>query len=157
MKLLYAIACTAIAAWIIGPLTINRLLQGSGSDTLLPLAGPAPGVSSFRLEPGLAAWSDAAHYIHHRESHEGTDPNCRVVGPDGEMGEYRQRPIFVRDIKRLTGRTYDPWNPSEAHWATCVALAHYAPLAGLGPDDGEELAAMYRLGFAGYMDKENER
>ena len=72
------------------------------------------------------------------------------------MGEYRQRPIFVRDIERLTGRTYDPWNPAEAHWATCVAFAHYAPLAGLTPDDGDLLWQLYRRGYEGFVDWQGE-
>ena len=69
----------------------------------------------------------------------------------------QQTPRFVRDIKRLTGKTYDPHNLAEAMWAACIFMDHYAPLAGLTPRDGDKLAAMYRFGFAGYMDRQGER
>jgi len=126
-------------------------------------AGPASAGFSFPLEPGLAdldigsidPWGPVLSYIHWCETRQGSAA-YPDIGPHGERGEYQQTPIFVADILRLTGRTYDPRDPAQARWAARVWLEHYAPLAGLGPDDGEELAKLYRYGYAGYMELQGE-
>ena len=145
MKTIHLILGVAVCTIIIHTMTLSRLeLPAAYEAGMAATVGPA--------DP----WADALDYIHWRESRQGQALNGKVVGPCGEMGEYQQTPIFRADIERLTGRTYDPRRPRSARWAARVWLMHYAPLAGLTPDDGEELAKLYRYGYAGYMELQGE-
>ena len=42
-------------------------------------------------------------YIWQRESRRGEDKRCWEIGPDGEYGEFQITPIFVRDVRRISG------------------------------------------------------
>lgn len=89
-------------------------------------------------------------YVHYRESRCGKDPKCRrgIIGPAGEEGEYQITPIFVKDVKRISGLTIDPYCNDSCRGGITVWLSHYAPV--VGAVSIEERYELYRRGPGGY-------
>lgn len=89
-------------------------------------------------------------YIHFRESRCGQDPRCRrgIIGDAGERGEYQVTPIFVEDVKRLSGLTIDPYDNDSCRGGITVWLGHYVPI--VGATTIEQQYELYRRGAKGY-------
>jgi len=99
---------------------------------------------------------DCLDYIVWAESRNGTDPNCQpgIVGPAGELGPWQVTPIYVADIKRLTGEVLDPYDCQACREAARVYLQHYMRYVAVETIcDAHEL---YRRGLTGYRNWKGE-
>ena len=83
-------------------------------------------------------WAAVLDRIHARESSRGLADTSRP-GPAGEMGEYQVTPIFIADVRRITGRAFDPYDPNDTRRAIIAWLTHY-----LGPAGHADPARCYR-------------
>ena len=96
--------------------------------------------------------------IHGQESNFGSDKTCLVRKPTGEIGEFQIRPIFERDIKRITNGRFavNPSNSGSSRVAVYIWLKHYLPRAEKRHGrrmTTEEVLEMYRTGYSGYCKK----
>ena len=82
------------------------------------------------------------------ESRNGTAPNLDVPGPDGELGPWQVTPIWIADIKRLTGETVDPMDTDATRKQVLYWLKHYGPK--VGAETVGDFWQLYRRGPTGY-------
>jgi len=99
-------------------------------------------------KPKLDTYEQALDYILQRESNNGKADNLDVPGPDGELGPWQVTPIWIDDIKRLTGEVVDPMNQVSTRRQVRIWLEHYAPR--VGAESKEEMHELYRRGPTGY-------
>ncbi len=91
---------------------------------------------------------DAIDLAWWRESRNGTDPNWRGVGSAGERGEYQIRPIFIEEVKRISGFVIDPLDNDSCRYGIYVYLSYWGPRVGAGTKD--DLYELFRRGPTGY-------
>jgi soluble lytic murein transglycosylase-like protein len=80
--------------------------------------------------------------------------NDRATGREGEMGPLQIRPILLRDVERITGRTFtdeDAFNRQTACGIALVYLNHYATEKRLGREPTlRDYALIWRHGPQGW-------
>ena len=96
-------------------------------------------------------------YIWWRESRYGTDPKCKVIGKCGERGEYQIRPIFIADVKRISGYEINPYDNQSCRRGIAIWIDYYTRLAGIDCHDYKEVYELYRRGYVGYTKWKAER
>lgn len=108
------------------------------------VAPPLPSPALFFIETLLATLDEA--WL--RESSCGTDPAWRITGPAGEEGEYQIRPIFKKDVKRLSGYEIDVYDNDSCRYGIFIYLEEYAPR--VGAVTVEDMYQLFRRGPSGY-------
>ncbi|RLF48909.1 MAG: hypothetical protein DRN20_03475 [Thermoplasmata archaeon] len=93
-------------------------------------------------------WGEILNYIWMRESYYGRDPKCKLIGKHGERGEYQITPIFIEDVKRISGYTINPYDNQSCRKGIKIWLKHYIPLTDARTK--EEIYELYRRGLTGY-------
>ena len=103
---------TALVIVILAGLYINRVRPRPLLDTpaeLDPspmLVGAEPELygSELDLGPIVTPYDRAAYWLWSLESSCGTAPAWRVLGPDGEVGQWQATPIWREDFRAIFGR-----------------------------------------------------
>ncbi len=98
--------------------------------------------------PKMDIYEQALHVILWAESRNGLMPNLDVPGPNGELGSWQVTPVWIADIKRLTGETVNPMDKDNMRRQAKVWLKHYGPR--VGAETVEDLRQLYRRGPTGY-------
>jgi hypothetical protein len=114
-----------------------------------PMPTPTPASNSTTATP----WAPLLDYIWGRESSRGTDPRARpgIIGAAGERGQYQVTPIFVADVKRVSGFAIDP--DDNASCKTGIVLWYQFWLSRVPPPKGmHEHWVLYNRGPSGYRD-----
>ncbi len=104
--------------------------------------------AGLRLAPSLIL--SAIDLAWFRESDFGQDPNCYMIGPANEQGQYRIRPIFIEEVKRISGFVIDPHDNDSCRYGIYVYLSYWGPRVGAQTVD--DLYELYRRGPTGYRE-----
>lgn len=142
-----------------GPKSLPEYTYGDGGQSSDPSKSSDP-----RSEMPVVALYDrydrldaTIRYIRGQESTDSLDPLCRVMGPDGEQGNYGIREIFVADVIRISSYVIDPWDDASCEKGIRIWFDYWAPkvcpqnLEHPGrPGSIRDLYELYRRGPMGY-------
>ncbi len=133
------------SSWTDGPPGAVVLPPRAAASTLATIPGAVGGKGSG--DPALA---DVLDYIWGMESTCGTDPDWRIPGDAGELGEYRLTPIFIEDIAIKFRFVIDPFDIDKCRYGIFMWLKHYAPR--VGAVTAEDMWQLFNLGPTGYAE-----